>query len=520
MADACPSEDSLLELVQGSVAPPEATRLQGHVDQCPTCKLLLQTWLQLEASSVSGPALGQRIGRYRILRRVGAGAMGVVYAAHDQELDRQLAIKVLRPEITGAASSSGQGRLRREAQALARLSHPNVVTVFDIGVVGEQPFIAMEYVDGGSLRAWLGEGRRGLKEILGIFQMAGQGLAAAHRAGIVHRDFKLDNVLIGRDGRARVTDFGLARPAEDAATSLELLSPGTLLSDLRLTRTGAVVGTPVYMSPEQLRGEAASALSDQFSYCVALWEALFGDRPFSGRTLADLMESHEQSAPVEPSHGRSVPRWLRRILVRGLSTDPRRRFASMDALLLALGAGAATGRRRWAAIGAASAAGVIATGIVAWRLLLPSPTATLPLPSLASVAPAAPAVSDAPTSVDVRSAQAAAPADAKEGPASSAPRPAPSSAARTRPKSAVSPPGPVPPAAPAESLLRIHVSPWADLHVDDALRGAGTMDYEILLPPGRHVVKLVNPFFVEHTQEVVLPLADTLRVRLERKRKE
>jgi hypothetical protein len=292
---------------------------------------------------------GARLGRYTILEVMGAGGMGVVYAAHDADLDRRVAIKLLR--ASGDAETA-RARLLREARAMARLRHPNVITVYEAGTIDERVFVAMELVEGLTIGEWLArpeQGRR-WREVLDVFLAAGRGLAAAHAAGLVHRDFKPDNVLLDRDGRVVVTDFGLARPT-DAAIGAPV--PGAATPDLdsasgsggsggsedALTRTGAVLGTPAYMAPEQHRGSQADARSDQFSFCVALYEGLYGQRPFRGHSPATLHAAIVQGRIAEPprrGRGKQVPQRLRRILLRGLRASPDERFPSMVALLDAL----------------------------------------------------------------------------------------------------------------------------------------------------------------------------------------
>lgn len=291
---------------------------------------------------------GTPIGRYVILDRIGGGGMGVVYTAYDPELDRKVALKLLRPDR--AAGEAARLRLLREAQAIARLSHPHVVAVHDAGTFGDQVFLAMEYVEGTTLSWWLNEERRPWREVVDRFVLAGRGLAAAHAAGLVHRDFKPDNVLLGRDGRVRVADFGLARAVgtdtEEEPASSESVSG--LASPL--TQLGVAVGTPAYMAPEQLRGERADARSDQFSFCVALWEALYGERPFAG----EMGRGPVREAPA----GARVPDRLRQALLRGLAIDPAARYPAMEELLDRLGRDPGAARRRWLA----AAAVVIAVG--------------------------------------------------------------------------------------------------------------------------------------------------------------
>ena len=298
---------------------------------------------------------GQRIGRFVLLSQVGAGGMGMVFAAFDPELDRRVAIKVLRHD--GRTGDDRRLRLQREAQAMARLSHPNVITVYDVGTVGEDVYIAMEFVDGCTLGQWLAEDRRTVREILEVFVAAGRGLSAAHAAGLVHRDFKPDNVLVDRRGRVRVMDFGLATASATASdppsagnsaggavsptvsgSGLDAVSGAGSTSGAvgRLTRTGARLGTPAYMSPEQHLGTPADARSDQFSFCVALYEGLYGVRPFRGERVAtvalQVLQGNVRPFPKRPR----VPVHVRRAILRGLSVDPDDRFPSMDALLAEL----------------------------------------------------------------------------------------------------------------------------------------------------------------------------------------
>ena len=295
------------------------------------------------AALLDGPP--PRIGRYSILGELGRGGMGIVYSAFDPELDRKIAVKVIR----GERSADARARLLREAQAMARLSHPNVVTVHDVGTDGDAVFIAMEFVAGATLGAWIRAGGHGWREALALLRDAGRGLAAAHRVGLVHRDFKPDNVLIADDGAVKITDFGLARTALDADdVRIPIGGPSINLSSA-LTVDGAIVGTPAYMAPEQHLGAAADARSDQYAFCVSLFEALYGWRPHSGATLAELRASVLGGVVEPPPPTSKVPRWLFPILARGLRTDPDTRWPSLDALLAALDADPARARRRWIA---------------------------------------------------------------------------------------------------------------------------------------------------------------------------
>ena len=330
------------------------------------------------------PASTRALGRYRIEAQIGAGGMGVVYRAHDPELDRRVAVKILH---AGAAEGSrGRQRMIREARAMARVAHPNVIHVYDVGAVDDEVFVAMELVDGVSLARWLGAAARPFAAILERFLAAGEGLAAAHRAGLVHRDFKPENVLCGADGRVRVLDFGLARAAEGGSrggessgegsgstSEGEVASPtdGALigLGDLgaSLTRTGAILGTPRYMAPEQCLGRPTDARSDQFSFCVALYEAAYKVPPFGGRSVHEYLDEVVAGAVRAPPAGSGAPEWLWPVLQRGLSREPGDRFPAMAELLAALAGPAAVsagaprpersrgGWLGWLAVGGAAA---------------------------------------------------------------------------------------------------------------------------------------------------------------------
>ncbi|MDC0675480.1 serine/threonine-protein kinase [Nannocystis radixulma] len=279
-----------------------------------------------------------RIGRFVVLREIGRGAMGVVYAGYDDELDRRVALKLVQ---TGSHDdpSLGRAQLLREAQALARLIHPNVVAVHEAGEFHGAVFIAMEYVDGVDLQHWLAHKPRSWREVVAALRQAGEGLRAAHDVGLIHRDFKPSNVLVGADGRVRVADFGLATRRGRTGASGHVsgtMSSSTSPALVTLAGSGALVGTPAYMAPEQLRREPATAASDQFAFCVTLWEALYGRRPFAGDTLESLAEDvlRGQLSPVPPDP--RVPAWLHALLLRGLAGDPARRFPGLGELLDAL----------------------------------------------------------------------------------------------------------------------------------------------------------------------------------------
>lgn len=309
-----------------------------------------------------------RIGRFMLLERIGSGGMGDVYSAYDEHLERRVAIKLVRNQ-SGAGASE---RLLREAKALARLSHPNVVQVYDAGTVESQVFVAMELIQGRNLRAWLEERTAGPRlepwqGVRDIFLHAGAGLEAAHQAGLAHRDFKPENVLIGDDGRVAVVDFGLARlvaeqapPASEGNSEVRPVQEGgpAVSAQTRVTATGALIGTPAYLSPEQIRGHTGDARSDQFSFCVSLYEALLGVRPFPVELAEDRLRAIEARQLAEPTAGRNVPVWLRQALVRGMSPQPEERFSRMDDLLAAL---ARDKRRRKRGVGVAAV--LVCTGV-------------------------------------------------------------------------------------------------------------------------------------------------------------
>jgi eukaryotic-like serine/threonine-protein kinase len=280
---------------------------------------------------------GQEIGPFVVQRVLGHGAMGLVVLAHDRELDRPVAIKLL----LNAGSEAASARLLREAQATARLTHPNVVAVHRVGTFEGQIYLVMEYVEGGTLRHHATKPGQTWQQIVESYVQAGRGLAAAHAAGFVHRDFKPDNVLVGHDGRVRVTDFGLVTPVAAVAGPTQTAGRGVwdeaaqLDPNARLTQSGAVLGTPAYMAPEQFGLGDADPRADQFSYCVSLFEALFGVRPFAGATAANVYVAIQAGRIAQVSRHR-VPAPLYAAIVRGLQFDPSKRWPSMDPLLQAL----------------------------------------------------------------------------------------------------------------------------------------------------------------------------------------
>jgi predicted Ser/Thr protein kinase len=288
------------------------------------------------------PAESGRVGRFMVLHRLGEGGMGVVYAAYDDVLDRKVAIKLIYPREDDEGHTAL--RLRREAQAMARLSHPNVVQVFEVGEYQGNLFLAMEFVHGRTLDAWQREAPRCWRDIVAMHVQAGRGLAAAHRAGLIHRDYKPSNVIVSQDGRARVLDFGLVRQG-DTPEPMAVIRPATAplaelavpdVLDHTITLEGTVVGTPQYMSPEQLTGQPVDARSDQFSFCVALYEALYGVNPFTSPSLGARLMRIMNDAVAAPPPDTDVPAWLHTAVLRGLRREPDQRWPSMEALLAEL----------------------------------------------------------------------------------------------------------------------------------------------------------------------------------------
>jgi serine/threonine-protein kinase len=275
----------------------------------------------------AAPAL---IGRFEVRAKLGEGGMGVVYDAYDAQLDRRVAIKLVR---VGEVGAQAHARLLREAQAMAKVSHPNVVPIYEVGEHADQVFVAMELVDGEPLSTWQRRETRSWHDSLAMYVAAGRGLAAAHACGIIHRDFKPDNVLVGGDGRPRVLDFGLARAFATPADDTALHTSSTSVLSVELTVAGSMMGTPTYMSPEHFRGEGIGPASDQFGFAVAVYRALFGAVPFAGETIGELRTSVCGGALRTPKDDREIPAMVVAAVLRALSCDPADRFPSMDALL-------------------------------------------------------------------------------------------------------------------------------------------------------------------------------------------
>jgi tetratricopeptide (TPR) repeat protein len=382
----CPDESELAALLEGLADPTLRRRIDAHIAGCSRCAAVLAAyvregggtrseWGETSAARPSsqapddGLADGATLGRFVVLGRLGAGAMGIVYLAHDRQLDRRVAIKLVRAALLVHPDS--RARLLREAQAMARISHPNVIAVYEAGEHADQIYVVMELIKGVTLRTWLGQAR-GWREVLACFLQAGRGLAAAHTAGLVHRDFKPDNVLVSARGEVKVTDFGLARALEAGDGWADTVTGGTipthdrsLAFDRSLTAAGVAIGTPAYMSPEQIEGRA-DARSDQFSFCVALWEALYGQRPFTGATIAEVWHKVGAGAFTPVPRDIKVPMHVQAALRRGLAVRAEARFADLDALLATLADDPAARRRRIAA-SVGLAGGLIVAGLALAR---------------------------------------------------------------------------------------------------------------------------------------------------------
>jgi serine/threonine protein kinase len=343
-SSACFDDAVAASYISGDLTPEERERVDAHVDACASCRRHVSELARLHttppdrsragSSDIEAPlaplSAGTNVGRYVIDGPIGAGGMGVVYAAHDPQLHRKVALK----RVLGGFSPASQKRLLREAQAMARLSHSNVVAVHDLVFSGPEIFIAMEYVDGVTLKEWLHEATRPYPQVLNAFRDAGRGLAAAHAVGLVHGDFKPANVMVDRAGRVRVTDFGLAREPEDRVPPSDAPDPGTGDGvDGRSLVTRTVAGTPAYMAPEGRESAAVDARSDQFSFAVALYEALYGEHPFGGESGAEMLERASRGVVRASSAGSRVPARVRSLLLRGLRTAPDERFAQMGDLL-------------------------------------------------------------------------------------------------------------------------------------------------------------------------------------------
>ena len=382
----CLDDNVASEFVSGALAGTALTKVESHLATCRECRALVAalagaddgdsnakthqheriTESQAGRRPTRSLTVGDRVGRYLVLSTLGAGGMGVVFSAYDPQLDRKVALKLLRANL-GAHAKEARTRLKREAQAIAQLSHPNVVGVYDVGATDDgDVYIAMEFVEGDTLTTWLRAWPRTWREILDVFHQAARGLMAAHSVGLLHRDFKPDNVLVGSDGRVRVTDFGLARSVLGPDEAVGARPAGSPLH-VDLTATGTVLGTPRYMPPEQLEGPNIDARSDQFSFCVALYEALYGAHPLPGGTAVGMLERGERALP--PPESTRVPAAIGRAVLRGLEPDRAKRFPGMSALVAELAPPPKRSHARVVAIalGVVALAGATAAGMVITR---------------------------------------------------------------------------------------------------------------------------------------------------------
>ncbi len=385
----CLSEDTVLEFVSGQASPDRIAEVDIHLAECAGCRGVVAD----VAQDLSNP---MRFGRYEVTRTVGLGGMGVVYEAHDPHLHRRVALKVMRADLS--IGDEAQARALREARAMAQVSHPNVVAVYDVGVVDRQIFIAMEYVDGETLKSFM-RTKPPWRQVFERLLQAGEGLVAAHDVGLVHRDFKPENVLLGKDGRVRVTDFGLARLASSRDPEAPSVSGRTRDVLTTLTRTNLFVGTPAYMSPEQFAGKPSDPRSDQFAFCVVLYETLYGRRPFRGADLQELAANAISETVEIPRLKADEPAAMREALLKGLDRDPAKRHATMHALLAALRASDRPSARRskWIYAGVA---GAVLVPLVALAALASSKTRATPTETSSSAPSVIVAMSSAPSATN------------------------------------------------------------------------------------------------------------------------
>jgi eukaryotic-like serine/threonine-protein kinase len=370
---ACMSDPQVLGVLQGRLESQERAAIEAHLDSCTRCRELItlagKSSLAIDphardaswsaTTGAAGPEVGPgtRIGRYEVEEPLGRGAIGTVYSARDSQLGRRVALKLVTPRV--ARDPRSQLAVLREAQVMARITQPNVLTIYDVGVFGDVVFLAAERVDGDTLDVWLAQPRR-WRQIIDVFLQAARGIEAAYAAGLVHLDFDPSNALVGHDGRVRMVDFGSARRQDIATTG------------------GELVGAPRYMSPEQRRGDVGDARAAQYAFCLALYEALFGAQPGSpARTRRAAGVIHRP------------PEWLRHLVARGLELEPARRFPTMRALIDAVDRRLA--RRRHGMIAGVAALAVAAastTAVVGYLRGVNGPLASCPAPALAAWTPA------------------------------------------------------------------------------------------------------------------------------------
>jgi tRNA A-37 threonylcarbamoyl transferase component Bud32 len=377
----CPDENALVAMIEGDLDPAEREAVDAHIDTCPTCAALVIELAHVLTPGDPDAAPTPKVAPaqaghadYTLGELLGHGGMGMVYAARHEALERRVAIKLLRADMSDPDMRAVYTeRLLREARVVASLSHPNIITIFDVGLWrADQVFLAMELIEGDTLRGWLKAEPRGWREVLGVYKQAAAGLSHAHQRGIIHRDVKPENMLIGRDGRVRVTDFGLARA--QAAPHPTPTDAAQVSSVSGLTKTGDIMGTPAYMAPEQHLGADVDEAADQFALCVAIWEALCGQRPFAGESRQAL--SMEVCAgrvqPTPPDV--EAPAALFDVLRRGLSPAPRSRWPSLDALVAEIDAACEPRRRSLAVPIALAVAAALVAALALPGLMKTSPT--------------------------------------------------------------------------------------------------------------------------------------------------
>jgi len=508
---ACPPAEQLLELAAGRLSDDSQASVESHIDSCSACRAAL-------SSLAKGDVPNTSFGRYRLETVLGSGGMGIVYRAWDPQLARPVAIKVVRQ---AGADTQLRTRLVREAQSLARLSHPNVCHVYDVGTESEEVWVAMELIDGTTLRQWATADRS--HELLDVLLGAAEGIAAAHASGLIHRDIKPENVLVTRNGRPVVTDFGLARidiPIDPNAS--------TMSGDPLLTATGAIVGTPAYLAPEQLTGDTLDARVDQFAWAVMAWELLTGTRPFP---IIAAIRLDAIRAGVTPPPTLAKP--IAAALTRAMSLNARDRFPSMRELIDALKTKPAPERtsRTPFVIGGAAVLAVGAT-VIAWQALRAPADPDHPPQPVAAITPPAPDAATT-TAITPRAPEDAAPAVAQT-PLDAAPI-----VARAAPKPAVAPGPPKPkpeppragsqaatavvepqPAQPAQPPLRPLNNPKYSVgraystmmaychlpidpkHPDPALGKYGVIDWGTVTRKERVIAKLVDREFYMQLYEV------------------
>jgi tRNA A-37 threonylcarbamoyl transferase component Bud32/tetratricopeptide (TPR) repeat protein len=358
----CLDDDAVSAYIEHRLSAAEQVVFEAHLSICELCLTLVCSAARSDDTVAAESPERARMGRYEIIAKLGEGAMGSVYVAHDPQLDRRVAIKLVRADR--AAHAQMHARLAREARMMAQIRHPNVVAVYDAGELADGVFVAMELIDGETLRSWLVRAQRSWQDIVKAFIAAGNGLEAAHTAGVVHRDFKPDNVMVARDGRIAVTDFGVAVVGRAESEDLAIAETASSedLRDPLLSRAGALIGTPRYMSPEQFRGDEIDPRTDQFSFAVSLYEALYGEPPFRASSIAELVHATANEVRSPPAAS-VVPARIGRALMRALGSERSSRFSTMRPLLDELERASAPPRRaRWRMV--AAAAGLLATGSV------------------------------------------------------------------------------------------------------------------------------------------------------------